>query len=150
MKIFWCHIISLCTLIRHFNTFWSISMTVFFDPGIGRIDKILVKFCPKFLDLYVSIYGIRLLFSVCWKCANEVQCFALTDLCRTSTRICSDSTDICESFWIENLTYLLSGVNLTNILWAKLRQYPCANKNFNLYFKHKYASRKTYVQKSHL
>jgi hypothetical protein len=32
-------------------------MTVFFDPCISRIDKILVKFCPKFLDLYASIYG---------------------------------------------------------------------------------------------
>ncbi len=34
-------------------------MTVFFDPGISRIDKILVKFCPKFPDLYASIYGNR-------------------------------------------------------------------------------------------
>ncbi len=29
----------------------------FFDPRISRIDKILAKFCPKFLDLYASIYG---------------------------------------------------------------------------------------------
>ncbi len=27
------------------------------DPGISQIDKILAKLCPKFLDLYASIYG---------------------------------------------------------------------------------------------
>ncbi len=27
------------------------------DPCISRIDKILSKFCPKFLDLYARIYG---------------------------------------------------------------------------------------------
>ncbi len=27
------------------------------DPGKSRIYKILAKFCPKFLDLYASIYG---------------------------------------------------------------------------------------------
>ncbi len=27
------------------------------DPRISRIDKILAKFCPKFFDLYASIYG---------------------------------------------------------------------------------------------
>ncbi len=30
---------------------------MFHDPGISQIEKILVKFCPKFLDLYASIYG---------------------------------------------------------------------------------------------
>jgi hypothetical protein len=29
----------------------------FYDPRISRIEKILGKFCPKFLDLYASIYG---------------------------------------------------------------------------------------------
>ncbi len=29
-----------------------------YDPRISRIEKILVKFCPKFLNLYASIYGI--------------------------------------------------------------------------------------------
>jgi hypothetical protein len=28
-----------------------------YDPRISRIEKILAKFCPKFLDLYASIYG---------------------------------------------------------------------------------------------
>ncbi len=27
------------------------------DPGKSRIDRIWAKFCPKFLDLYASIYG---------------------------------------------------------------------------------------------
>jgi hypothetical protein len=27
------------------------------DPRISRIYKILAIFCPKFLDLYASIYG---------------------------------------------------------------------------------------------
>ncbi len=27
------------------------------DPCISRIDKILAEFCPKFLDLYGSMYG---------------------------------------------------------------------------------------------
>jgi hypothetical protein len=31
--------------------------TTFYDPHISRIDKILPKFCPKFLNLYASIYG---------------------------------------------------------------------------------------------
>ncbi len=39
-------------------------------------------------------------------------------------------------------------VNCTNILWAQLRQFPCANKKCNLHFKHKKALRKTFVQKS--
>ncbi len=34
-------------------------------------------------------------------------------------------------------------VNFTNILWFQLRQFPCANKKFNLYFKHK----KSFVRK---
>jgi hypothetical protein len=42
--------------------FWSISVTTFYDPRISQIEKILVKFCPKFLDLYASIYGKK--FSV--------------------------------------------------------------------------------------
>jgi hypothetical protein len=41
------------------------------------------------------------------------------------------------------------GVNFTNILRGQLRQFPSANKNFNLYFKHKKALRKTFIQKSH-
>ncbi len=28
-----------------------------YDPRISQIEKKLVKFCPKFLDLYSSIYG---------------------------------------------------------------------------------------------
>ena len=28
------------------------------DPPISRIEKIIYKICPKFLDLYASIYGI--------------------------------------------------------------------------------------------
>jgi hypothetical protein len=28
-----------------------------FEPRISRIGKILVKFSPKFVDLYVRIYG---------------------------------------------------------------------------------------------
>jgi hypothetical protein len=28
-----------------------------YDPRIRRIKKIFAKFCPKFLDLYASIYG---------------------------------------------------------------------------------------------
>jgi hypothetical protein len=28
----------------------------FYDPGISQIEKILFKICPKFLDLYASIY----------------------------------------------------------------------------------------------
>ncbi len=27
------------------------------DSRISRIDKIFAKYCPKFLDLYASIYG---------------------------------------------------------------------------------------------
>ncbi len=30
-----------------------------YDPRISRIEKKLVKFCQKFLDLYASIYGTR-------------------------------------------------------------------------------------------
>ncbi len=30
---------------------------MFYDLGISRIVKILVKFCPKFLGLYASIHG---------------------------------------------------------------------------------------------
>ncbi len=30
---------------------------MFYDLGISRIVKILVKFCPKFIDLFSSIYG---------------------------------------------------------------------------------------------
>jgi hypothetical protein len=29
----------------------------FYDPRISRINKIMYKICPKFLDLYTSIYG---------------------------------------------------------------------------------------------
>ncbi len=36
------------------------------DPRISRIDKILAKFWPKFLDLYASIYGTY------QKCKNTV------------------------------------------------------------------------------
>ncbi len=36
---------------------WFYLDDMFHDPGISRIVKILVKFCPKFLDLYASIYG---------------------------------------------------------------------------------------------
>jgi hypothetical protein len=36
---------------------WYILGDSFCDPCISRIDKILAKFCPKFLDLYASIYG---------------------------------------------------------------------------------------------
>ncbi len=32
------------------------------DPRISRIEKILVKNCPKFLDFYASIYGMYLAF----------------------------------------------------------------------------------------
>ncbi len=39
-----------------------------YDPHISRIEKILAKFCPKFFDLYASIYG---------SCFSE-QCFAKT------------------------------------------------------------------------
>jgi hypothetical protein len=35
---------------------WYILGDSFCDPRISRIDKILAKFCPKFLELY-SIYG---------------------------------------------------------------------------------------------
>ncbi len=35
---------------------WSILGDNFCDPSISRIEKILAKFCPKFLDLYASIY----------------------------------------------------------------------------------------------
>ncbi len=34
------------------------------DPRISRIYKILAKICPKFLDLYASIYGNYLLRSI--------------------------------------------------------------------------------------
>ena len=36
------------------------SANMFFDPRISRIQKIIIKFVPKFLDFYASIYG-------CWK-----------------------------------------------------------------------------------
>ncbi len=31
---------------------------IFYDPRISRIEKILVKICPIFLDIYTSTYGI--------------------------------------------------------------------------------------------
>ena len=31
--------------------------TFFYDSRISQIAKILVKVCPKYLDLYVNIYG---------------------------------------------------------------------------------------------
>jgi hypothetical protein len=34
-----------------------IFIRVLYDPCISRIEKNLVNFCPKFLDLYASIYG---------------------------------------------------------------------------------------------
>ncbi len=36
---------------------WYILSDSFCYPHISRIDKILAKFCPKFLDLYASVYG---------------------------------------------------------------------------------------------
>jgi hypothetical protein len=39
-------------------------------------------------------------------------------------------------------------VNFTNILFAHLRQFPCAKKKINSYFKHTKAFLKTFVQKS--
>ncbi len=33
----------------------------FYDPRVSRIHKIMSKICPKFLDLYASIYGIFIL-----------------------------------------------------------------------------------------
>ncbi len=30
---------------------------IFYGPVIRRIEKFFVKICPKFLDLYASIYG---------------------------------------------------------------------------------------------
>ncbi len=30
-----------------------------YDPRISRTEKILVKFCPNFLDLNARIYGIQ-------------------------------------------------------------------------------------------
>ncbi len=35
-------------------------MRPIYDLRISQIEKILVKFCPKFLDLYESIYGTYL------------------------------------------------------------------------------------------
>ncbi len=43
---------------RALHMFWSISVTTFYDPRISQIEKILVKFCRKFLDLYASIQGL--------------------------------------------------------------------------------------------
>ncbi len=37
---------------------------VFYDPRISRMDKTRLQFCPKYLDLYASIYGIW--FSICF------------------------------------------------------------------------------------
>ncbi len=49
-----------------------------------------------------------------------------------------------EQFWKERkssslrFVFLLSSsFNFTNIFWAQLRHFLCANKKFNLYFKHK-------------
>ncbi len=42
------------------------SETQSFDPSISRNKKNLPFFCPKFLDLYASIYGtlyMRMIFS---------------------------------------------------------------------------------------
>jgi hypothetical protein len=36
---------------------WFNLDNIFYGPGISRNVKILVNFCPKFLDLYASIYG---------------------------------------------------------------------------------------------
>ena len=36
------------------NVFFGILIC---DPHISQLRKILVEFCPKFLDLYMSIYG---------------------------------------------------------------------------------------------
>ncbi len=41
-----------------------------------------------------------------------------------------------------------TGFNITNILWAQLRKFPCANKKFNLYFKHKKVSRELSYKKA--
>jgi hypothetical protein len=51
------HIFVLTLLIKGLHTFGSISESLFYDPRISQIEKFLLKFCPKFLDLYVSIYG---------------------------------------------------------------------------------------------
>ena len=34
--------------------FWSISASIFSDPRLSRIEKMLLKFSPKFLDLYCT------------------------------------------------------------------------------------------------
>ncbi len=34
------------------------TIKVIYDPRITRIEKISAKNCPKFLDLYASIYGM--------------------------------------------------------------------------------------------
>jgi hypothetical protein len=41
-----------------------------YDPRISRIEKIFVKFCPKFLYLYASTYGKLL------KVKYTLACFA--------------------------------------------------------------------------
>ncbi len=46
--------------------------------------------------------------------------------------------NFCKLNWI----FLFPEVNFTNILLAQLRQYSCANKKFNLHYKHK----KSFVQ----
>jgi hypothetical protein len=51
------HIFVLNSLVRGLHTFGSISGSILYDLGISRIEKILLKLCPKFFDSYASIYG---------------------------------------------------------------------------------------------
>ncbi len=51
-----CHVLFEWTL-RALYIFWYIPVTISYDPCISRIDKIFLKFCPKFLNLYASKYG---------------------------------------------------------------------------------------------
>ncbi len=62
--------------------FWDILRDIFCDPHISRIDEILSKFCPNFLDLYPSIYGNlkytkknncrNFTFRIYWACTDTV------------------------------------------------------------------------------
>ncbi len=53
-------------------------------------------------------------------------------------------------FFLSNSGRPTPRVNFTNILWAQLHQFPCANNKFNLYFKHKSFTRNFCMKKPHV
>ncbi len=51
------HVFVLTSLVRGLHTLGSITVPIFYDLRVSLIEKIIFKYCPKFLDLYANIYG---------------------------------------------------------------------------------------------